>query len=179
MYRNWDNFYPTVSSRFLTSVSSFRWSDGWDFEDCSNFRTHCKSSRRPAGGEMQKIMMTMLKKIMMTILKIMMTILKKSWLRGAMWAGKILSFFFCEFNPNSKIVSSCSLGIACGPCLHIEGGPLKVWELALEEPAVNKHTYIVPAMSCTVFNYQQRQGIKESFEVGGLPPSLTLCPHIA
>ena len=59
------------------------------------------------------------------------------------------------------------------------GGPLKVWELALEEPAVNKHTYIVPAMSCTVFNYQQRQGIKESFEVGGLPPSLTLCPHIA
>ena len=57
-----------------------------------------------------------------------------------------------------------------GDCLwhlHTEGGPLKVWELALEEPAVNKHTYIVPAMSCTVFNYQQRQGIKESFEVGG------------
>ena len=56
-----------------------------------------------------------------------------------------------------------------GDCLwnlHIEGGPLKVWELALEEPAVNKHTYIVPAMPSTVFNYKQRQDIKESFEVG-------------
>ena len=63
----------------------------------------------------------------------------------------------------------------------MEGGPLKVWELALEEPAVNKHTYIVPAIAMvyTVFNYQQRQDIKESFEVGGQPPSLTLCPHIA
>ena len=77
-----------------------------------------------------------------------------------------MSFFF--FRVQSKFQNCKQL--FTGYCLwhlHIEGGPLKVWELALEEPAVNKHTYIVPAMSCTVFNYQQRQGIKESFEVGG------------
>lgn len=101
MLRNWDNSYQTVSSRFLISVSSLRWSGGWDFEDCSNFRTPCKSSRRPAGGDAEDHDDHML---------------KKSWLRGAMGAGKILSFFFCEFNPNSKIVSSCLLGIACGTC---------------------------------------------------------------
>ena len=82
------------------------------------------------------------------------------------WSGKDYVFLF--FASSIKIQNCKQL--FTGDCLwhlHTEGGPLKVWELALEEPAVNKHTYIVPAMVPTVFNYQQRQGIKESFEVGG------------